>query len=335
MKGIMFTARGKAELIDEDKPACREDTVLLRTIYSGLSNGTERSFLMGGPYGRGWPCRLAYQHVSEIVEAGSAIARFAAGDVVVSGTFAGHVEYHLAKDGHLMAKLPRGFDLQSAALIGLAAVSFHDAQRARVQRGENVLVFGAGLIGQFAAQAARAMGARVTIADRHPDRLELARELGADLAVDMAAPDGAEALRAGKPYSVIFECSGGDVLDLIIGNRGGEPGLLARRAHARLVLVAGCFRVEYDFKAAGWAELDILHTQHFDQADLEQVVNLVGRGAIRIRPLIRDVVPLTEAVRIFDILRDNRSQLLRTIFAVGHEPPGWYEPIAPRPTAAP
>jgi len=335
MKGIMFTAKGKAELIDEDKPACRDDTVLLRTIYSGLSNGTERSFLMGGPYGRPWPCRLAYQHVSEIAEAGSAITRFAPGDVVVSGTFAGHVEYHLAKESNLMVKLPRGFDLQSAALIGLAAVSFHDAQRARVQRGENVLVFGAGLIGQFAAQAARVMGARVTIADRHADRLELARALGADRAVDMAAPDGAEALRAGKPYSVIFECSGGDVLDLIIGNRDGEPGLLARRAHARLVLVAGRFRVEYDFKAAGSAELDILHTQHFDQADLEQVVTLVGRGAIRIRPLIRDVVPLTQAVRIFDILRDNRSQLLGTIFAVGHEPPGWYEPIAPRPTAAP
>jgi threonine dehydrogenase-like Zn-dependent dehydrogenase len=68
---------------------------------------------------------------------------------------------------------------------------------------------------------------------------------------------------------------------------------------------------------AGNAEVDIVHTQHFDQEDLEQVVRLVARGDIRIRPLIRDVVPLDEAVRIFDTLRDHPRQLLGTVFVVG------------------
>jgi threonine dehydrogenase-like Zn-dependent dehydrogenase len=323
MKGVMFTAMGKAELIDEPMPVCRDDTVLLRTIYSGLSNGTERSFLMGGPYSAPWPCRLAYQHVSEVMEIGRGITRLAVGDVVFTGTFPGHVEYHCARESDLMVKLPLGFDLLSAALMSVASVSFHDARRAKVRPEDNVLVLGAGLIGQFAAQSARLMGARVTVADRHNDRLAQARELSADATVNIATPPGMEALVAGKPYSVIFECSGGDVMDLIVGKRNGPAGLVARRGHARLVMVAGRFRVEYDFTPAGGAELDILHTQHFDQSDLEQVVRLVGRGDICIRPLIRDVVPLNEAPRIFDILRDDRGKLLGTVFAVGQQPQGW------------
>jgi 2-desacetyl-2-hydroxyethyl bacteriochlorophyllide A dehydrogenase len=321
MKGIMFTARGRAELIEEPMPVCREDALLLRTIYSGLSNGTERSFLMGGPYGAPWPCRLAYQHVSEVVEAGRAITRFAPGDLVFTANYPGHVEYHLAKESDLIVRLPRGFDLQAAALLGVASVAFHDARRARVRTGDAALVFGAGLIGQFAAQAARRMGARVTIADLRDDRLALARELGAEVAVNTAAEEGRAALRAGAPYSVIFECSGGDgVLDEVIGRRGGPGGLVARRGHARLVLVAGRHRVEYDFVPAGAAELDILHTQHFDQTDLEETLRLAAGGEFRLRPLLRDVVPLTEAVRIFDTLRDEPGRLLGVVFAVGPEP---------------
>jgi threonine dehydrogenase-like Zn-dependent dehydrogenase len=323
MKGVMFTAKGRAELLDEPMPVCKDDTLLLRTIYSGLSNGTERSFLMGGPYSAPWPTRLAYQHVSEVVEVGRQITKFAPGDVVFTSTFPGHVEYHLVRERDLIIKLPRGFDLQAAALMGVAAVSFHDATRARVSAADNVLVVGAGLIGLFALQAARQMGACVTVAGHGADRLELARMLGAREAADTASTEGAAAIAAHKPYSVIFECSGGDVMDFIIGKRGGPEGLVARRGHARLVMVAGRRRVEYDFTPAGAAELDILHTQHFDQADLEQVVRLVGQDAIRIRPLLRDVVPLADAPRIFDTLRDTPSKLLGTVFAVGAAPQGW------------
>jgi threonine dehydrogenase-like Zn-dependent dehydrogenase len=205
------------------------------------------------------------------------------------------------------------FDLQSAALLGVASVSLHDARRAQVKVDDNVLVFGAGLIGQFSAQAARVMGAQITVADRHDDRLWLAAELGADRTVNTASAEGQAALQAHQPYSVIFECSGGDVLDQIIGTPH-HPGLIGRRAHARLVLVAGRFDVRYNFNAAGMAEVDILHTQHFDQSDLELVVRLAAKGDLRIRPLIRDVAPIEDAIRIFDLLRDDPSRLLGTIF---------------------
>ena len=293
MKGVMFVEKGRAAFIEEPMPVCRLDTMLLQTLYSGVSNGTERSFLMGGNYGGYWPSRIAYQLVSRVVECGSEITRFKIGDIVYTGTYPGHVPFHLAREADLIVKLPEDFDLQSAALLGVASVSLHDARRAEVKVDDNVLVFGAGLIGQFSAQAARVMGVQVTVADRHDDRLRLAAELGADRTVNTASAEGQAALKAHQPYSVIFECSGGDVLDQIIGT-ARHPGLIGRRAHARLVLVAGRFDVRYNFNAAGMAEVDILHTQHLDQRDLELVVRLAAKVDLRIRPLIRDVAPIED-----------------------------------------
>jgi threonine dehydrogenase-like Zn-dependent dehydrogenase len=72
---------------------------------------------------------------------------------------------------------------------------------------------------------------------------------------------------------------------------------------------------------AGNAEVDILHTQHFGQEDLEQVVRLMARGDMNARTLIRDVVPLDDAVRIFGTLRDHPRRLMGTVFVVGDRSP--------------
>ena len=57
MKSIMFVAKGKTELIQEPAPVCGNDTILLKTLYSGMTNGTERNLLMGGNYGGTWPIK--------------------------------------------------------------------------------------------------------------------------------------------------------------------------------------------------------------------------------------------------------------------------------------
>jgi 2-desacetyl-2-hydroxyethyl bacteriochlorophyllide A dehydrogenase len=315
MKGIMFVEEGQAALIDEEMPECTEDTMLLRTLYSGLSNGTERNFLVGGNYGAGrpYPKRIAYQQVSEVVACGDKITRFKPGDVVFVGKSLGHVEYRVAGESDLVTKLPDGFDLEAGALLGVAAVSYHDAKRARTTDGDNAIVFGDGPIGQFAAQAARALGATVTMVGHHDDRLAIARDLGADYVINSSDNSEGETLKPRAPYPLVFECSGADVLDQIIG-AGGKQGLIGRKNGARVVLVAGRFDVTYNFNAAGAAEVDILHTTHFEQEDLEELVGLVSDGTIRIRPIIKDVVRFSDAVGVFDTLRDNKSALFGTVF---------------------
>jgi 2-desacetyl-2-hydroxyethyl bacteriochlorophyllide A dehydrogenase len=312
MKGITFIAKGKAALIEEEKPVCQNDTILLKTTYSGLTNGTERNVLMEQNYfGGKWPDRCAYQKVSQVIECGQGITRYQKGDIVFTGILSGHVEYHLARESDLIIKLPAGFDLEAGALLGVAAVSLHDARRAGVGPQDNVLIYGAGLIGQLAAQASKTMGARVTVADLDQERLELALKLGANTIVNPATEEGQAILQLNKPYSVVFECSGADVLGGIIGTNWGN-GLIGYRA--RVVMVAGRHDVHYHSNAAQGAEVAVMHANHFDQDDLNMVVELVGSGQLNIRLLIRDVVPVDKAIAIYDTLRDNPNQLLGTVF---------------------
>ena len=311
MRTITFVEKGRAAFVEEPKPLCVADGLLLRTLYSGVTNGTERNVLLGGNYGGSWPSRCGYQLVSRVIEVGERAADFAVGDIVYTGTFPGHVEYHTARPADLMVKLPEGCDLQAAALLGVASVPMHDIRRAGVAVDDRVLVVGAGLVGQLAAQAARVVGAEVTICDVDAARLGLAAELGADHCVDVSSEAGKQELRALGPFTVVVECSGADVLGLVIGGAGGA-GLIGHRA--RVLVIAGRHEVTYNFNAAQGAEVAVLHAGHFDQSDLQQVLRHVLKGTIRIRPLIKDVVPIAEALPIYDTLRDNPNELLGTVF---------------------
>lgn len=312
MKGLWFVEKGQAAFLEEDMPTCADDTVLLKTLYSGLSNGTERNKMMGGNYHKGsWPDRIAYQHVSEVIACGCDISRFQVGDRVFTGTYPGHVPYHVAKEDDLIIKLPDNMDLPSATMMGVASVSMHDARIAQIRVEDKVLVLGGGLIGLFAMQAALAMGAEVTLVDRNADRLDLARVLGADHVIDNTDEAGWEPLSQLRPFSVCLECSGADVMDQVIGKRG-QPGVLGR--YARLVWVAGRFETTFNFAGASRNRLVTLSTSHFEHVDLEQVLRLALKGRIRLQELVRDVVPITDAVSIYDTLRDEKQKLLGTVF---------------------
>jgi 2-desacetyl-2-hydroxyethyl bacteriochlorophyllide A dehydrogenase len=307
MKGVMFTAKGVTELIDEPKPARGEEEVLLKTLFSGLSNGTERSFLTGGAYGgQKWPNRIGYLNVSEVVEKGDGVTAYDLGDVVYTGTSPGHVEYHTAKESDLIIKLPSGLDHPAATMLGIAGVSHFNAARVGVGEGDEVLVTGSGGIGLMAMQAARSMGARVTLASRTAHRRELGIEMGADAVFD---PEGeVDALRENGPYSVLLECADAPLDPLM------EPGkgLLAR--FARIALVAGRFRVDYHFLWASILRVSFFQSTHFDQTTLEQVTELAAEGKLNLPALIKDVVPIGDAVGMYDRLRDDPMSLGGTVF---------------------
>ena len=306
MKGIMFTARGVTEIIDEPMPRCGADEVLLKTLYSGISNGTERSFLTGGPYGgRKWPNRIGYLSVSEVVEVGSATCGYERGDVVYTGTSPGHVAYHTAKGTDLVVKVPPGLDHSAATMLGLAGVSHFNARRVEVGEDDAVLVTGAGGIGLMAVQVARAMKARVTLASRTRRRRELGVRLGADAAFDPG--DQAEARRDAGPHQVLLECAGVPLDSLM------EPGAALLARCSRAALVAGRSRVEYNFLWASMLRVSFWQSTHFDQSTLDEVTRLAGDGVLDLDALVSDVVPVDDAVRIYDRLRDDPMSLGGTV----------------------
>lgn len=307
MKGVMFTAKGVTEIIDEPKPTCGDNEILLKTLFSGLSNGTERSFLTGGPYGpKKWPCRIGYQNVSEVVETGAGVTAYQPGDVIYTGTSPGHVAYHTIRESDLAIKVPPGLDHKAATMLGLAGVSYFNAARVGVCEGDGVLVTGSGGIGLMAVQAAKALGARVSLASRTPHRRELGIKLGADAAFD--PEQETEALRENGPYSVLLECAGVPLDPLM------EPKKELLAHFARVALVAGRFRVDYHFLWASRLRISFYQSTHFDQQTLDRVAALAADGTLTPGSMVQNVVPIADAVRAYDTLRDDPMSLGGTVF---------------------
>ena len=310
MKGIMLVSKGRAELIDEPSPRCAPGLVLCKTLFSGLTNGTERNTLMGGNYSRGWPGRAGYQNVGQVLAVGAGVIGFSEGDIVFHGDFQQHRQYFAgpANDTDLIMRLPAAIDPRHAALFGVASVAVHDVRRAGVQLGERVLVVGAGLIGQFTSQVARACGAVVTVCDLNRERLTMAAWLGAQHTL---VPDSDWAnIKALGHFDCVFEDSGAPVLDGVVGLSWNQ-GILKPRG--RLVLIAGRGRVDYSFNAAQGDEIAVQHASHFVRDDMHEVCRLVQEGTLRVAPLVRDVIPWRDMPALYDRLRDAPDELLGVV----------------------
>ena len=110
-----------------------------------------------------------------------------------------------------------------------------------------------------------------------------------------------------------MECSGANLLDLIIGKEwGGKSGLIGFRG--RLVLVAGRYDVTYTYNSAQCDEISVVHTSHFDKSDLELMIRYVQTGKVQIRPYIQNFVKVDDALPYYTKLRDEPGKLLGTVF---------------------
>ncbi len=178
--------------------------------------------------------------------------------------------------------------------------------RAQLREGETVLVHaGAGGVGSAAIQLAKARGARVIATAGGPDKVELCRELGADVAVDYRADDFVAAtneLTDGRGADVIYDSVGGDTFDrsrkciafegriVVVGFAGGR--IADAPTNHLLVKNYGVLGLHW----GGYRRLDpdLVHRCH------DELVALHARGSVR--PLIGRVRPLAEVPLALDDL---------------------------------
>ncbi len=201
--------------------------VVVHTLYTGVSVGTEFALIRGklnwGPY----PLCTGYQGVGVIERAGADVQGFKVGDRVyfrdnrtialpdgqkvsgVSGTHCSHAVIEVGKT-HGLALLPAGVDEAAASLFVLAAVGLYGVDLASPRMGQTVLVHGAGMIGLASVAALSHRGCRVISVDLDDQRLALARKLGADETINAAREDLKQAAARLCPNGadVVFESTG-------------------------------------------------------------------------------------------------------------------------------
>lgn len=312
--GIEFPELGKTRLFDlPDPPQPGPTEIVTRTLFSGVTNGTERHSLMAD-FGSRFPARAGYQHVSVIEEVGRSVDQFSAGETVFLGNHGGHRGWHLVDLAasnerlRLCLSLPPEMEHEYCALFGIAGVGFRHSRRIRVAAPMRVWVAGLGLIGQSVAQASRALGAHVTVTDVDPRRLRIAAQLGAHRVIDVSADNAVESLTEGGPYDRIVDaCGAPDLFDFIY-----EHKLLA--LYGAIGALAGRQPTVFHQTMLHALRASIESSSHFTLEDLGILRHYCRLGTVRIAPLVTHRVPVDEAPAIYATMRDDPAELLGVIF---------------------
>ena len=219
VKVIVARTAGKValETIELDERKLPDDHLLVKTLYSAVSAGTECAWISGNSNnpGQNFPFYPGYSAVGEVVRIGKDVKNFAVGDSVIV-PWGGHRSYTMTPAAPVWTGAHKISDsrviLKDAALVHIASFPMLGVRKLKIQMGESVMIAGLGILGQIALQAAKYSGAVPLLGcDFSPERRDLALKLGADAVFDPQEPDFIEKVRAaanGKGISAVVEVTG-------------------------------------------------------------------------------------------------------------------------------
>lgn len=214
-----------------------------------------------------------------------------------------HAEY-LVTLARSIRVLPPGLSLKAAALAEPVGVALYGVKRARVGLGDRVLVLGAGPIGLFTMQVCRAAGAtEIWQADLRPERLDLARRLGATGILDLANMPLADALADRKVEpDVVMECSGNPAAfaqAIKVVRPGGRVGVLGYYADEAAQIRPSDIMMR-DLEVLG----AVCPTGAWDAA-----LSLIADGRVNTEAVITHTFPLERFAEAYQTARSGRGAI--------------------------
>jgi predicted dehydrogenase/threonine dehydrogenase-like Zn-dependent dehydrogenase len=301
---------GELTVLDVPAPVCRPGGVLVQSLFSLISTGTEmmklaeaKMSMVGKARARPDQVRkvldavaqqgavatykkvmsrldsytpLGYSLCGEVVEVGRGAEEFRVGQLVAAAgnEYALHAEYNWVPV-NLCAPVPLGVAPEHAAFSTVGAIAMHGLRRAEVQLGDTACVIGLGLVGQLVVRLLVASGARVVGLDVIEDRCRLAEQAGASLC---AAPtdEGMDAVQ--RALDEITAGRGADHVFLAAGGSSNAPIEAAARLardRARVVDI-GKTRLDLPWNAYYDKELDVRFSRSYGPGRYDKRYELEG-----------------------------------------------------------
>ena len=246
-----------------------------------------------------------------VASVGAGVDGLSVGDrVMVQAEWGTYAEKLVLPADHCFP-MPDGMGFEEAAAIGIAYQTAHFAlvARAGVRKGERVLVTAAtGSVGIAALQLAKAFGCTVLAGVTTMSKADVALENGADHIVDLTVENLRDSIRtqvkeACGTVDVVVESVGGEVFDgairaldfdgraVIVGFTSGEiASFRTNYALLKVISVTGVNWAAYRDRDPEWVRR--VQRELFD---------LHGEGRIAIP--VQAVLPMTEYVKAFDVIR--------------------------------
>jgi len=330
IRELIIPEPGKIELSEadlDDNLASHE--VLVETEFSVVSAGTEGAGFTGlvkqMPFGDAgqYPRGTGYGNLGRVLAVGSDGAGCSVGDRVLS--FSRHASHVKADSRRMVLPMPDGPG-QHLAFTRMAGVSISALRSSTVQPGDTVLVIGAGLVGNFAAQLFRLAGADVAIADLSDLRLQRTRQCGIERTCNVSREDleafvmdwtqdrgvriSVEAIGISEIVAQAVACT----------ERHGEVILLGSpRAPAVFDVTAMLLRIHLQaIRMIGalewrWPQHETERCRDLD-ANYRQLAGWIAAGKLAVEPLLTHRAAPADCQQIYDGLTGRREEFLGAVF---------------------
>ena len=228
----------------------------------------------------------------------------------------GTASEYFAVDASKVTPLPEGMSFSEGAMMEPLAVTVHAAKRFPDLKGAKTVVLGCGPIGILLAQSLKALGAdKVLVTDISDTRLEIAKSVGADYAVNTLHKDFGEAmLEAYGPdkADVIYECAGSDITM--------EQAIQNARKGSTIVLVAVFGkRASVDLAKLNDSELDLNTSMMYRHEDFVDAIRLVNEGKILLKPLETAHFAFADYQKAYEYIDNNRETTMKVLIDVDPE----------------
>jgi L-iditol 2-dehydrogenase len=340
MKSLMLREYKQLEIVDIPVPIPAPDEVLVRVKACGICGSDVHGY--DGSSGRRIPpIVMGHEAAGVVAGMGSKVSGIQEGDRVTfdSTIYCGRCAYCLRGEVNLcdrrqvlgvstpeyrrpgafaeyvlvpqriMHRLPGDISFAEAAMVEPLAVAVHAVSLSEINENSTVLVVGAGMIGILVMQALRAANcSRIYISDIDDTRLRLAEQLGATATINAKKADTAaeiHGLTSGTGVDVALEAVGNSVaiktaIDSV--RKGGIVTLIGNISPT----------VEIPLQAVVSRQIR-LQGSAASSGEYPQCIDLLARGAVRVKPLITAVTPLEEGPRWFERLHSGEPNLIKII----------------------
>lgn len=333
MKAVA-TRNGEVEFVNVDEPSLNEHSVLVQTLYSAISPGTELGLILNKSITE--PHLLGYSAVGQVLKVGNQVREIVQGDMVAcyGGPYVFHGE-RLSVPHTLCAKIPSNVSPKEAAFVGLGAIAIHGVRRLSLQFGESVAVLGLGFLGQLIAQLCQYAGYQVVATDMRDDRCETAKLHGVSNVF----------ARKEEVYQKVQEISDGFGVDgVIISAHSLQAGLVDQAlewvAPRGKVVVVGNVKMEYSRETFFQKEADVLisraagpgrydpvyeneaidypraYVRWTEGRNLREYIRLLSEKRLNLSRLVTHEFPLFEATKAYRELQSpNKTEAMGVLLS--------------------
>ncbi len=275
---------------------------------------------------------LGYSGAGIVVDLHPTVSNLQIGDrVSYGGEGTGHGEAIMTGQ-HLVAKVPDVVTLEAASFTTLGSIALNAVRTAEIGLGDTVVVIGLGLVGQLIQQLVRSQGGTVIGVDLKAERVDLARQLGADYAVLGGA--GAEA-----EISSLTQGLGADCVIIAAAAASSAPcaqALRFCRDRGRIVVV-GAVELAFDWNEMYLKEIQLFMSRAYgpgsydpkyekqghdypisyvrwtENRNMQAFLNLLASGKVQVEPLISHRFQLDDAANAYQTILDPATNSLAVV----------------------